>query len=307
MAIIVSGVLSFSMAFMFADAQAGDHSPKPADGATVAADTPAPPAPESPQPAPTQPRPGFTQLARAVEAIITASGGQFAVSLIELGGAAPSTWSTGGSNPMEAASTYKLPALMAEAQLVAAGKADPAGMVCFEDSDFEAGWFDDYSSGECFSRAVLANRAGIYSDNTAGHMLVRDLGGPAALNSYAAGLGAQSSSFFDVNETTADDLAGLMAAEAEGSAGGSSAQAWLYPNLTHTRYEAGIPAGLPAGTSVVHKTGELDPEVNDVAIVSGGKAGPYVLAVMTDGAGGDAAWGAVAQISAAVWAYEGAR
>ena len=308
--IIVGGVLSFSLAFMFADAQAADRSPKQAVAAAEAADTPAPPAVEvSPEPSATPPptHPSFGPLDQAVAGIVAASGGEVGVSLIELGGAAPSVWSSRGAAPMDAASTYKLPALMAEAQLVAEKKINPAGTVCFEDSDWEEGWYDDYAAGDCYSRNVLASRAGIDSDNTAGHMLVRDIGGAEALNAYAVGLGAMDSMFFDGNQTTSDDLARLLAAEATGSAGGASAQAWLYPNLTKTRFEAGIPAGVPAGTTVIHKTGELDPVVDDAAIVSGGKSGPYVLTVMTDGPGGDAAWDTVAQISAAVWAYEATR
>jgi len=308
--IIVGGVLSFSLAFMFADVQASDRSPKHAVAATVAANTPAPPAAEpSPEPAatPLPTHPSFGPLAQTVARIIAASGGNVGVTLIELGGPVPSSWSTRGSTPMDAASTYKLPALMAEAQLVAEKRINPAGRVCFEDSDWEDGWYDDYSAGDCYSRNVLANRAGIDSDNTAGHMLVRDVGGAEALNSYAAGLGALDSTFFDINQTTSDALARLLAAEATGTAGGAAAQAWLYPNLTKTRFEMGIPAGLPAGTTVIHKTGDLDPVVDDAAIVPGGKSGPYVLAVMTDGPGGDAGWSVVAQISAAVWAYEAER
>jgi beta-lactamase class A len=193
------------------------------------------------------------------------------------------------------------------AQLIAAGKLDPAGEVCYQDADWEEGWFDDYTTGACYTRAELAYRAGHYSDNTAGHMLVRDLGGGEALNSYAASLGAQNSSFFDSNETSADDLARLLAAESAGRTGGAQAQAWLYPLLTNTRYEAGIPAGVPGGVVVVHKTGELDAQVNDAGIVSGGKSGSYVLAVMTDGLGGDAGMSLIAEISAAVWAYEATR
>ena len=96
-------------------------------------------------------------------------------------------------------------------------------------------------------------------------------------------------------------------AEASGSAGGVQAHAWLYPKLTNTRYEAGIPAGVPGGVTVVHKTGELDGEVNDAGIVAGGKNGAYVLTVMTNGPGGDSGWSLVAQVSAAVWAYEATR
>jgi beta-lactamase class A len=314
--IMVGGVLSFSLTFMYANVQAVDRPPKPAVSATAASDTPAPPAadviPEptpTSEPIPTPPpvHPSFGPLAQSVGKIVAGSGGQVGVSLIELGGTLPTNWSSGGATQMDAASTYKLPALMEEAQLIAANKLDPAGTVCFADSDWEDGWFDDYAVGQCYSRAELANRAGIYSDNTAGHMLVRDLGGAAALNSYAASLGALDSTFFDVNQTTSDDLARLLAAEATGKAGAAQAQAWLYPNLSKSRFEAGIPAGVPAGTTVFHKTGELGPEVNDAAIVSGGKNGSYVLTVMTDGPGGDAAWSVIAQISAAVWAYESVR
>jgi beta-lactamase class A len=314
-------MLSFSVGYALSDVHATDRTLKPAASistpsptagvvasptASPAADTPAPPAPD-PTPPPAPVHPTFGPLAATIQAITAASGSPVSVSLIELGGPAPSNWDAGGSVVMNAASTYKLPALMEEAQLVAAGKLDPAGQVCYQDGDWEDGWYDDYATGMCYSRAELADRAAHFSDNTAGHMLVRDLGGGAALNSYAAALGALNSSFFDGNETTAGDLAHLLAAEANGSAGGAQAQAWLYPKLTHTRYEAGIPAGVPGGVTVVHKTGELDGEVNDAAIISGGKGGMYVLAVMTNGPGGDSGWSLVAQISAAVWAYESAR
>jgi beta-lactamase class A len=311
-------MLSFSVGYALADAHASDRllkqvaastpsaSPTPTAAATPAADTPAPPAPD-PTPTPAPVHPSFASLTAAIDAITAPTGTEIGVSLIELGGPAASSWEVGGSQQMDAASTYKLPALMELAQLVAAGKVDAAGQVCYQDADWEDGWFDDYTTGACYSRDELAYRAAHFSDNTAGHMLVRDLGDGNALNAYAAGLGAQNSAFFDVNVTTADDLARLLAAEAAGNAGGAPAQAWLYPRLTNTKYEAGIPAGVPAGTTVIHKTGELDAQVNDAAIVTGGKNGTYVLTVMTNGPGGDAGWGLIAQVSAAVWAYEAAR
>ena len=312
LAILIIGMMSFSVGFVLADARASAPTPKagaslsPAAAMSVAADTAGPPTPAAtPTPAPAHPT--FDALARKVDAIIADSGGPVGVSLVELGGVAPSTWSDAGSTQIDAASTYKLPALIDEAQLVAQGARNPAGQVCFTDGDWEDGWFDDYSSGLCYARSELAQRAGIYSDNTAGHMLVRDLGGSKALNAYAASLGALHSTFFDSNLTTADDLARLMTVEATGGAGGASAQAWLYPQLTRTHFEGGIPAGVPAGALVIHKTGELAPVVNDAAIISGGPSGPYVLAVMTDGPDGNLAWPIIAQISAAVWSYEAAR
>ena len=311
--VLVGGVLGLSLAFLGEDANAVDHSTRPVANTapnldTTALDTPAPPVPPAVAVAPVPLHPTFDALATKVNAIIAASGGQVGVSLIELGGPDPGRWEVGGSVQMDAASTYKLAALMDEAQLIANGTIDPAGKVCYQDADWEDGWYTDYTAGVCLTRNDLAVRAGTYSDNTAGHMLVRDVGGASALNAYAAQLGATDSSFFDSNLTTADDLATLLAAEATGNAGGSKAIAWVYPKLTKTRFEAGIPAGVPtAGTLVVHKTGELGSTVNDAGVVSGNKSGPYALAVMTNGPGGDAGWSVVAQISAAVWAYEAGR
>jgi beta-lactamase class A len=195
---------------------------------------------------------------------------------------------------------------MLEAENIGAGNTDPNGAVCFEPGDYESGWFDDYEVGMCFTRTELAERAGIYSDNTAGHMLVRDVGGAAVLNAWAASIGANSSEFFDPNTTTAADLAALWEAEAQGDLGGAAAQAWLYPVLTGTRTESGVPAGTQ-GVTVVHKTGTIDLVENDAALVTSGPDGAYVLTVMTDDLGGAAGWQLIAGISATVWQLEASR
>jgi len=179
--------------------------------------------------------------------------------------------------------------------------------VCFQSDDYEDGWFADYVDGACFTRNELALRAGMYSDNTAGHMLVRDVGGPDVLNAWAASLGATSSAFFIDNTTTSADLAALWLAEVNGTIGGAAAQGWLYPMLTGTRTESGVPAGVPGGVVVVHKTGTIDLVDNDAALVTSGPDGPYVLVVMTDGLGGSEGWQLIASISADVWQFETAR
>jgi beta-lactamase class A len=227
--------------------------------------------------------------------------------VVELGGTDPVVWSVNAGEVFTAASTYKLAALMLEAQNIAAGKANPNGYVCFQEADYETGWFDDYEDGACFTRNELAVRAARYSDNTAGHMLVRDVGGAGVLNSWAASIGATSSDFYiDTNTTTPADLAALWTAEASGELGGAAAQAWLYPLLTNTRTESGVPAGV-SGATVVHKTGTIDLVDNDAALVTSSAGGPYVLVVMTDGLGGAEGWQLIAEISAVVWQFENSR
>ncbi|HEV2027911.1 MAG TPA: serine hydrolase [Candidatus Dormibacteraeota bacterium] len=243
-------------------------------------------------------------LVAALQQVVAGSGATVGVTVVELGGLDPITWSLDGTAVFTAASTYKLAALMMEALNIAAGTTDPNGLVCYQEADYEAGWFDDYAPGVCFTRNELSSRAAKQSDNTAGHMLVRDLGGAAVLNAWTASVGTTSSAFFEGNTTTAADLAALWVAEANGDLGGAAAQAWLYPLLTGTATESGIPAGVPAGSTVVHKTGTIDAVNNDASLVMSGPDGEYVLIVMTDGLGGAVGWGLIASASAAVWQAE---
>jgi beta-lactamase class A len=266
----------------------------------------APPNTPAPIATPAPARPVFDALAGAVDSLVSASDAQVAVDLVELGGPDPGTWSTQADDQFTAASTYKLPLLMEEAQLIGSGRASTSDTICYQAGDWEDGWFGDYGDGACYTRGELDERVAHYSDNTAAHMLVRTDGGGDALNAYAAQLGASESAFYDPNVTTASDLARLWQSEAAGRAGGAAAQAYLYPLLTGTEYESGIPAGVPSGVRTVHKVGFIDGVVNDAALVQAA-GGPYVLTVCTDGQGGDAGWQLVAAISRAVWSYEARR
>jgi beta-lactamase class A len=208
-----------------------------------------------------------------------------------------------GSLSFTAASTYKLPVLMANAERIAAGTMRPTDRICFNESEAEDGWFADYQAGECFTRQTVAARAGTYSDNTSGHMLVDNLGGKGALDSYARSRGATQSAFFKPNQTTASDLAALWVSEAQGQAGGPRAQEWLYPLLTKTAFEDGIPADLPDSVRVVHKIGVVGSTVIDAGLVIGSR-GRYVVAIATDGLGGTPGWALVARLSRIIWEHE---
>jgi beta-lactamase class A len=245
----------------------------------------------------------FDQLRSDLETIATRSGANLGISLQELSGPRRNTVSLNGNQSFYAASTYKLPLLMAEAQQVASGQTSPSDVLCFDPSDAEDGWFDDYEVGSCFTRDELALRAGRYSDNTAAHILVRYLGGPDALNSYAKSIGMTASALWVPNTTTPDDLTAAWVDEALGRLGGSAAQRWLFPVLTHTANEDGIPSGLPASATVVHKVGTMYGTENDAAYIVDGPI-TYVLSVSVDGLDEAAGWSLIAQISARIWQYE---
>ena len=223
--------------------------------------------------------------------------------VVDLRGTQPQRTELNASLTFTAASTYKFPVLMANAERIAAGTMKSTDRICFHESEAEDGWFADYQAGSCFTRQTVAARAGTYSDNTSGHMLVDNLGGAKALNSYARSRGATQSAFFKPNQTTAADLAALWVSEAQGQAGGQRAQDWLYPLLTKTAFEDGIPADLPDSVRVVHKIGVIGSTVIDAGLVIGPR-GRYVVAIATDGLGGSPGWALVAKLSRVVWEYE---
>ena len=269
-----------------------------APGQTAAAESPG---------RPVRPHPSFDGLQHKVQRLLDDAGASGGVSLIELGSRGPQSWSYQGDQQFAAASTYKLPLLMQEAQNVASGRWHGTDLLCYQDGDWEDGYYSDYQEGFCLSRSQLGHRVGKASDNTAAHIMIRYDGGSSSLNSYARAHGTQHSAFYDPNTTTAGDLARLWANEATGRAGGRQAQQYLYPMLTRTAYEQGIPAGVPSKTTVVHKIGILGGVVNDAALVLGGPGGAYVLAICTDGPGSDAGWTLLADVSRAVWQFEATR
>src|SRR6266496_951298 len=86
------------------------------------------------------------------------------------------------------------------------------------------------------------------------------------------------------NTTTARDLGVLLAAIARGRAAGGAACDSMLAILGRQEFNEGIPAGVPPGTRVAHKTGWIGEVVyHDAAVVYPSTGGSYVLVVLTGG------------------------
>ena len=85
------------------------------------------------------------------------------------------------------------------------------------------------------------------------------------------------------NTTTARDLGVLFAAIAEGRAASAGACREMTGILERQRFNGGIPAGLPAGVRVAHKTGWFTGTHHDGGIVTAPGGRRYVLVVLTRG------------------------
>lgn len=135
---------------------------------------------------------------------------------------------------------------------------------------------DDVTLGGAVGRMMRV------SDNVAANMVLDRLG-PGNVNAAIRGLGLSASGFGANGSlpTTAGDMALLLEAIARGAAldrGSSEAMVlFLGSELVNTR----IPALLPEGTHVAHKTGSWENATHDAGIVLAPEA-TYVIVVLTD-------------------------
>ena len=110
------------------------------------------------------------------------------------------------------------------------------------------------------------------------------------------------------NTTTARDLAMILRAIEEANGISAADRQQMLNILLAQEFNQKIPAGVPRGVRVAHKTGEITAHSHDAAIVYPPGRRPYVLVVLTRGIeDGAAADKLIAELSAIVYAHNKAR
>ncbi len=156
----------------------------------------------------------------------------------------------------------------------------------------------------------------VRSSNLATNALIALVGAEQA-NARAHALGAsrikvrrgvEDQKAFDAglnNTTTSADLAVLLERIERREALGAAAAATMKEILLRQEFNDEIPAGLPPGVPVAHKTGSITATLHDAAIVYPPGRAPYVLVVLTRKIP-DAlvARALIADLSRAVWAFD---
>jgi beta-lactamase class A len=155
----------------------------------------------------------------------------------------------------------------------------------------------------------------VRSSNLATNQLI-ELVGAAHVTEGARSLGAvnakvlrgvEDQKAFDAgmnNTITARDLAILLAAIENGRVLSQESSALMRDILLAQEFNEKIPAGLPPGTRVAHKTGEITAVSHDAAIVYPANRKPYVLVVLTRGIrDGKESAQLIADISRLVYSY----
>ncbi|HXJ47387.1 MAG TPA: serine hydrolase [Candidatus Dormibacteraeota bacterium] len=215
-------------------------------------------------------------------------------------------WYSRADESFHAASTMKVPVLIELFHQVKDGKlklSDPLAVQnefrsIADGSPFKLDAADDSEAdlykaeGQTRTISQLAELMITVSSNFATNLLIEKLGVEnirATVHSLdAEGMnvlrGVEDGKAFEKgmnNTTTARGLATLMTAIADGKAVDAESSKQMIKILERQKFNEAIPAGLPTGTVVAHKTGDITKVHHDAAIVYTRR--PFVLVILVRG------------------------
>ncbi len=194
-----------------------------------------------------------------------------------------------GETAFSAASTIKVPILVAFFQAVDAGKIRLDDLLTLE-ADFVAegsGEMQGHPLGTQYTALETATKMIAISDNTATNMLIARLDGPAKLNQRFQSWGLQSTKINNpladlegTNTTSPKDLARIMALVNKGKLISLRSRDRLLSIMRQTRTRTLLPPGLGQGATIAHKTGDIGSLVADVGLIDMPNGKRYLAAVM---------------------------
>jgi beta-lactamase class A len=203
-----------------------------------------------------------------------------------------------------AASIGKLPAMLSLYRAAARGEVDLEAEVSILFSDVQAygaGVLHEYPVDSTMTLRECAYYLVNESDNTALFMLTRYLG-RERIEADLDDIGAVSTRYWVPNSTTPDDVLAMLRAIADPRFTDDSLRGEMLDAMTGTHLEDRIPAGLPDGTRVAHKTGSYEDSYGDAGIVflGNGEEISYFIVILSDGTDEATARDAMREISRAV-------
>lgn len=191
---------------------------------------------------------------------------------------------------MPAASIIKIPVMVEVFRQMEHGDITLASSVTLLKRDRDWGWGDlaDVNPGRRYSVEKLLRLMITESDNTATNMLIRRVG-RQAVNRTMHSLGLRNTQLADYIRSDGDirsirtspaDMARLLTIMAHEKLIDAWSSREMLAILAGQQHNGLIPAPLPRGLEIAHKTGTLHDTLNDVGIVFLNDD-PYVIAVMT--------------------------
>ena len=244
------------------------------------------------------------QAKAAIRSRITQSGADVAVAFQTLDG--KQEWFLRADEPFHAASTMKIPVMIELYHQAREGKlklSDPLPIKnefhsIVDGSVFHLSASDDseaalyQAEGQTRTLSQLCELMITESSNLATNLVIEKLGVEnirATVHTLGADRmnvlrGVEDQKAFDKglnNTTTARALLVLLHAIANGSAVDQDSSRDMIAILERQKFNESIPAGLPAGIKVAHKTGEITKIHHDAAIVYAKH--PFILVILVRG------------------------
>ncbi|NJN87895.1 MAG: serine hydrolase [Leptolyngbyaceae cyanobacterium SL_7_1] len=191
---------------------------------------------------------------------------------------------------LPAASTIKVPVLVAFLQAVDAGTLRLDEMLTMEAADVAegSGEMQYQAVGTQYSALETAEMMITISDNTATNMLIRRLGGAVVLNQRFQSWGMRQTVLNNpladldgTNTTSSQDLTNLLMVISQGELLSLRSRDRLMEIMQGTVADSLIPAGVGDQRAVIaHKTGTLDHMVGDTGIVDMPNGKRFIVTVL---------------------------
>jgi beta-lactamase class A len=194
-----------------------------------------------------------------------------------------------GATSFSAASTIKIPILVAFFQDVDAGKVRLNEMLTMQ-QDMVAGGSGNLQYkpvGTQYNALEVATKMITVSDNTATNMLIARLGGMEALNQRFRSWGLTTTMIRNqlpdlegTNTTSPKELANLMAIVNQGNFVSMRSRDLMLDIMRRTERDNLIPSGLESGARTYHKTGDIGTMLADAGLIDTPTGKRYIAAVM---------------------------
>ncbi|HEY9672353.1 MAG TPA: serine hydrolase [Waterburya sp.] len=182
-----------------------------------------------------------------------------------------------GDRVFPAASTVKLPILVAYYQALEEGKVNLDETLVMR-RDLITGGSGDMQyqrPGTKFSTKRTLAKMIIISDNTATNMIIDRLGGIAKVNQRFRSWGLKDTVIRNwladlkgTNTTSSKDMVRLLAQLANGKLVSSSSRAEIMNLLSQTTIKTLLPAGIGSGAQIANKTGDIGFLIGDAGMIT---------------------------------------
>lgn len=222
-------------------------------------------------------------------------------------------YSFNGDMTFAAASTIKVPVLIAFFQDVDAGKIRLDESMTMETTDMvdNSGEMQFDEPGSKYSALEVATNMIVTSDNTATNMIIRRLGGMEKVNQRFKQWGLQQTVIRNLlpdltgtNTTSPKELTTLLTAVSQGQLISMASRDRAMYIMSQTETDTLLPAAMGAGAKISHKTGDIKSMVGDSGIIDMPSGKRYVITTLMKRPDNDSrAQDLIRQIASTIYQY----